>query len=182
MDVLEFAKTIGKSKRIKRAGWVREGVKNPESVADHGFRVIVLSMVLAPMLNVNQNKLIKMAIIHDIGETKTNDLVCERGVNKDPESYAKKEELEKDALKEIFEDFEKRPEYISIFEEMINQKTDEAKIFKQIDKLEMAIQALEYEESDEKNLSEFFDNADLYITHPILKEIMEKAKLARKKK
>lgn len=65
---------------------------------------------------------------------------------------------------------------------MIERKTEEAKFFWQLDKLEMAIQALEYEKSDNKNLEEFFLNADLQIDSPFLKKIMNEIFKSRKYK
>ncbi len=32
---VEFLKKVGELKALKRAGWVRNGVSEPESVADH---------------------------------------------------------------------------------------------------------------------------------------------------
>lgn len=169
-DILSFAKLIGKSKKVKRAGWVRESIGNPESVAEHCFRLSVLAMVLADRLGVDQNKLIKMAIIHDLGETKTGDMVVERGTNIDYEMKKKKEDAERKIIQETFSVFGN--EYKEIFQEMIERKTNEAKIFWQLDKLEMAIQALEYEKEQKKNLEEFFVNAKIHITHPIISEIL----------
>lgn len=182
MDVLEFAKIIGNLKRIKRSGWIRENIKDLESVSDHSFRVAILSMVLAPELRVNSEKLVKMALIHEIGETKLGDIVWARGEDLNMPARKKKEKEELKIAEEIFAQFKNGNEYKSLFEEIIERKTEESKILWQLDKLETAIQALEYEESDGKDLSEFFDNADIYIKHPILKEILVKIKLLRKLK
>lgn len=178
MDFIKFAQLVGKSKRIKRTGWIREGVKDPESVADHSFRLVVLSMVLAPSLNVDRNKLVKMAIVHDLGETVTGDIVIGRWGKVDKELQKNKYKMEGDAIRKMFQD---SPEYIDIFEEMMQKKTKTAKIFKQLDKLEMAMQALEYEKEQGKDLTEFFVDVDAYITHPSLKKIMEELKALRKK-
>ena len=35
MKILDFALVVGKLKGLKRTGWVRSGIPNPESVADH---------------------------------------------------------------------------------------------------------------------------------------------------
>ncbi|NMB92376.1 MAG: HD domain-containing protein, partial [Parcubacteria group bacterium] len=53
------------------------------------------------------------------------------------------------------------------------KKTLEAKIFRQLDKLEMAIQALVYEKENHIKLDEFFINADLQIHSPFLCKIFE---------
>jgi putative hydrolase of HD superfamily len=37
---------VGKLKSLKRTGWVREGMPDPESVAEHTFRVCFLILVL----------------------------------------------------------------------------------------------------------------------------------------
>lgn len=178
MDFIKFAQLIGKSKKIKRTGWVREGVKNPESVADHSFRLVVLAMVLGPLLKVDRNKLVKMAIVHDLGETVTGDIVIGRWGKVDKELQKNKYKMEGDAIRKMFQD---SPEYIDVFEEMLEKKTKTAKIFKQLDKLEMAFQALEYEQEQGKDLTEFFVDTDAYIMHPFLRKIFEELESLRKK-
>lgn len=173
-DILKIVKIIGLSKKIKRSGWVRENIENPESVAEHSFRVIVLAMLLGPVLNVNEEKLVKMAIIHDLGEVITGDIVTERGEKVDKELKNKKEEKEERIIKELLEGFGR--DYHELFHEMIQRETEEAQIFWQLDKLEMAIQASEYEEEQNKNLEEFFVNAKANILHKKLKEIVNAIK------
>lgn len=169
-DFIKFAKIIGLSKKLKRAGWIREKIKDPESVAEHSFRLIVISMVLAKTLKVNQGKLIKMAIIHDLGETITGDIVVERGKKILAHKRLKKERMEEEAIKELLGVFGQ--EYHQIFYELRERKSKEAKIFWQLDKLEMAFQAKEYEEEQGKNLKEFFDNADMHISDSLLRKTL----------
>jgi putative hydrolase of HD superfamily len=170
-DIIDLAKEIGRSKKIRRSGWVREGVNSAESVADHSFRVVVLCMVLANYFKVDQTKLIKMAIIHDLGETKTGDLVVERGKKVNPVEKTKKEMLEDQAVVELLGKFGK--EYHLVFHEMIERKTPEAKLFWQLDKLEMAIQAKEYEKENGIKAKEFYENAKMHIRDPALIECLE---------
>lgn len=174
MDVLEFikfAKTINKSKKIKRTGFVREGVKNPESIADHCFLVVVMTLVLGPYLGVDQEKLLKMAVIHDLAEAKVGDLVAERGKIRDENFKAEKERKEEKAIKEMLGTFS--DEYLKLFHEMHEKKTREAQIFKQLDRLEMAMQSTEYEKEQNLDLTEFYENAQMHITDPLLKDILE---------
>lgn len=169
-NITRFVKIIGQSKKIKRTGWVREKVKNPESVADHSFRLIVLCMTLADVLKVDQNKLIKMAIIHDLGETKTGDIVVERGRKIFIKKRLKREKIEEEAIKELLNVFGE--EYHQIFHELIERKSREAKVFWQLDKLEMAFQAKEYEDEQGKDLREFFENADINISDRLLRKTL----------
>lgn len=169
--MVDFMATVGKSKRLLRSGWVREKVKDPESVAEHSFRITVLVIILADQLGVDKEKLIKMTFVMNLGEITTGDLVFERGELIDIKKKGEKESKEKEGVKNILRDIGADKEYINIFEEMIKRKSPEAKIFWQIDKLEMAMQALEYEKDQNKDLDEFFTNAGLQIETPILKKI-----------
>ncbi len=65
-NLIKFAKIVGKLKRLKRTGWVKNNIIDPESVAEHSFRLAVLTMVLAPKVGVDQLKTTKMALIHDL--------------------------------------------------------------------------------------------------------------------
>src|SRR3989344_2717716 len=173
-NYLEFLKLVGKSKRIPRTGWVREKVKNPESIAEHSFRVGVIAMILADDLLVNKEKVMKMALLHDLGETFTGDIVWTRGDVVDIKIRDQKEKEELKNLIKFFNTIDKGEEFIKIFKEMLLADSEEARIFWQIDKLEMAIQAFEYEEEQGESLDEFFKNADLFVMEPLLKSILNK--------
>ena len=78
-SALSFFLTTIQSKQIVRTGWAMMGIPNPESVAEHSFQLCVMAMVFADQLGVDREKLIKMAIIHDLGEILTGDIVWSRG-------------------------------------------------------------------------------------------------------
>jgi 5'-deoxynucleotidase YfbR-like HD superfamily hydrolase len=179
---LDLIKSFGNIKKIKRQGWVREGIINDESVADHSFRVAIMAMFFGEKLDVDTNKLIRMALIHDVAEGIKGDKVVERGKNIDTQSREEKDKEEIEILKQIFGDIQEGEEFIKIQEEISEGKTKEAKVFKQLERLEMAAQAFEYEEEYGKDLSEFFENTLLYISHPFLKELIETIKTIRSKK
>ena len=48
--VLDFIEEIGVLKNLSRTGWRFRGIKDAESVADHCYRVSLLSMILADVL------------------------------------------------------------------------------------------------------------------------------------
>jgi len=185
VDYLDFLKTVGKSKRILRSGWVKEKIKDPESIAEHSFRVGLLAMILADKLdkNLDKEKLIKMALLHDLGELSTGDVVTERWDVIDVKKRDEKEKEERKGIEKVFAKIGQEKEYLAIYDEMVGRTTPEAKVFWQLDKLEMALQALEYEEEQGKNLEEFFVNVSLYSTqNPLIKEIFDKILRARKRK
>ncbi len=75
MDIIRFFSKIRKLKEIERSGWVVSGVKKPESVADHSFGVALLVMLLGKNKNIDLEKALKMALIHDLGEAITGDII-----------------------------------------------------------------------------------------------------------
>jgi len=170
---IDFLTITSRSKKITRTGWKREGIPNPESVAEHSFQVSIMAMVFADQFGADRNKLIKMAILHDLGEVVTGDIVWARGKIIDIEKRKKKEDTETQGIEKIFKTIGLSNEYKNILEEMIERRSLEAKIFWQLDKLEMAMQALYYEKEYEKKLDEFFVNAGLQIYSPFLKKIFK---------
>ena len=48
--VLDFIEEIGVLKNLPRTGWRFRGIKDAESIADHCYRVSLLSMILADVL------------------------------------------------------------------------------------------------------------------------------------
>jgi len=183
VNYVDFLKTVGRSKRLLRSGWVREKVKDPESVAEHSFRVGVLAMIFADKLGykLNKEKLMKMALLHDLGEVITEDTVIERWDMVDLKKREEKEQKEREGIKKIFGKIDEAGTYLALYDEMIGRTSDEAQVFWQLDKLEMALQALEYEDEQGKSLEEFFVNASLTnIRDSLLKETFEKILKSRK--
>jgi 5'-deoxynucleotidase YfbR-like HD superfamily hydrolase len=93
-----------------------------------------------------------MALLHDLGESVIGDLTPYDKVN-----FDKKQEMELNAFKQIFADFDNGKHYVDLFKEFKEGKTDEAKFVKKIDAIEMAFQAKIYGEQYDKNLQEFID-------------------------
>lgn len=183
LNYLQFFKEVGKSKRLLRSGWVREKIKDPESVAEHSFRIGVLVMALSDKFGykLDKEKLLTMALLVALGELATGDVVTGRGEHIDIKKRDEMERQEREAIKKMFDKTGDSKKYTAIYDEMIGRVTPEAKVFWQLDRLEMALQAFEYEEEQGKNLEEFFINTSLYLTEPLLKEILEKIMKSRKK-
>lgn len=174
-DYLEFFKIVGKSKRLPRSGWVREKVNDPESVAEHSFRVGVLAMTLSDKLSheVDKLKLLKMAFIRGLGEVVTGDVVIERWDIIDVPKRNEKEQREKKGIGKIFEKIGQAEEYPLLFDELVNRVTIESKIYWQMDSFEMALQAFEYEKEQGKNLEEFFATVNVHVREPVLREMFD---------
>ncbi len=178
--LIKIFKKAGILKEIPRTGWVLKGIENAESVADHTWRMGFLIMLLAPN-NLNKQKLLEMNTIHDLGEIGIGDIKWEEGKNKIADQKIKhKDEIK--AMKSIFENHSSGAKYIKLLKEFNEQRSSEAKFLKQIDKLEMAIQALEYEEKGylSKDFDEFWENVEKYLEGESLEPIFRELQKMRK--
>ncbi|KAH0793189.1 HD domain-containing protein 2 [Histomonas meleagridis] len=168
-------------KRIPRTGWVKNHVNDPESVADHSMRTAFLAMTLCPP-EVNREKAVQMALIHDLAESIVSDITPFDGVTE-----SDKFNRENSAFTNITESLE--DDYMQkLWLEMEEGKTIEAKFVKQLDKLEMLIQAEEYEKLQPGlDLSQFFkgypgfEGFETFFTFQSIKDVYQ-AILERRKK
>ena len=154
-NLIGFLKTTGRLKSEPRRGWVlKAGVSNPESVADHTFRLILLSMVLGDLRGLNTEKMMKLAIIHDLGESLIGDITPE-----DKERDQTKEIDEVNAIQELLNHLpdKLREQYSFLWTELGSRSSEEAKLVHDADQFEMALQASEYmdEGYSKEMLSEF---------------------------
>ena len=169
-SILQFAHLLGNLKTTKRTGWVTYHIHNPESIADHMYRMSILSWIFTDQYNhyqqnnhssLDQNKIMKMALLHDIIEAICGDVIpIERlsGVSKE-EKY----KSEHDAILKIKNEYLKGSqvgqEMYDLWIEYEEQQSLESHIVKDLDKLDMIIQAEEYEQMAENkgiDLSGFF--------------------------
>ena len=132
-EYIKFLNVIEKLKCITRHSWTSSG--RHESVAEHSWRLAVMAMLCAdeyPDLNIN--KVIKMCLIHDLGEALTGDVPA----------FLKTDENEKEEEKAIESlltllPTDTKAELSALFEEMGSLKTDEAKLYKSLDNIEALI-------------------------------------------
>ena len=152
-DLLNFAITSGKLKKLKRSGWVRHKIKDSESVADHSFRTAILAFILAKDFSLNREKVICMSLIHDLAESEIGDITPNDNV-----SNEEKHRMEAKAMRKICSSIPNGNEIISLFEEFEEGETAEAKFVKIVDKFEMMIQSYEYGIAQPNiDLKEFWD-------------------------
>ena len=145
-----------KLKSLPRTGWLRAGIENPESVAAHSWGVAWLCMVLCPN-DLNKLKVLEMALIHDLAEVRIGDITPYDGID-----VAEKHEMESAAFVEMTEELCNRQHLRDLW----NEQSAEADFVKQMDKLDMALQAQEY-----GGLEEFIDSALQVLIDPVHREL-----------
>jgi putative hydrolase of HD superfamily len=72
--IVSFAYEAGQLKKLPRAGWLLTGITSPESVADHSFRVAVLAYVIAVQEGANPDRAAALGLFHDFPETRIGDV------------------------------------------------------------------------------------------------------------
>ncbi len=171
-NVVSFFHKIGELKTIKRSGWVRCKISEPESVADHSFRCAFMAMVLGDILDVDTERLIKMALLHDIAEMVLGDITPHDGL-----SMEEKSQREEEGLLFLLEDIPNKEKYVALWREYEEGRSMESKLARNIDKLEMALQAREYGRvHPEKNLDEFIDEAERHVDLSEIKTLLQEVK------
>jgi len=165
-NLINFFIEIGKLKEMPRRGWVINDIKNPESIADHIFRASLMAWFLGSKRKFNIERLLKIALIHDIcevyaGDTTPYDSILPKDAGKRRElmktwprlSYKEKQRLkrekhnkEKLALEKITKDLprELKSEIMHLWYDYEKGLTKEGRFFKQADRLENFLQAMEY--------------------------------------
>ena len=170
-NLLTLFRKVGELKTIKRSGWVRCEIPEPESVADHSFRCAFMAMILGDRMAVDTFKLVKMALLHDIAEVVAGDITPYDGI-----SSKEKAQREEAGLWTLLENVKNVDQYIALWKEYEEENTMEARLVKKIDKLEMALQAREYEHAyPDIDLSEFIAVAEGHIDLPEIETLFEDA-------
>lgn len=165
---LELMHIIERLKTQTRTGWVN--VKVPgrvESIADHMYRMAMLSLLSEEDEELDIAKCVQMAVVHDLAEALVGDITPHDGISK-----AQKQKLEEvrmskhvfflillgiraeftlqDAMhtmtqKNLDPNGAASRRICALFEEYEQRSTKEARFVKDLDLLEMALQGSEYE-------------------------------------
>lgn len=142
MSPAELLQILSVAERLKNATrhcYTSSG--RHESVAEHSWRISLMAMLLTPEFpEADMDKVIRMCLIHDLGEAFTGDIpTFDKNANDE-----KREEM-------IFDNWvatlpePTRDEFTALLAEMKELQTQEAKIYKALDRLEAVIQ---HNESD----------------------------------
>ncbi len=134
--VLAFLRAAERLKTVRRSGWTSEGER--ESVAEHTWRLCLMAMLLYDRTpGVNLAHLLKMCLIHDLGEAIRGDVPAPAqvaGVNKADQERTDLVELTGSLPGPL------REEILGLWDEYEAAESVEAKLAKGLDKLETILQ------------------------------------------
>ena len=107
-----------------------------ESVAEHSWRLALMAMLVGPEFpEADRDKVIRMCLIHDLGEAFTGDIPT---FDKTAADTEKEDAILDQWVLTLPEPA--RGEFTALLEEMNAQQTLEAKLYKALDRLEAVIQ------------------------------------------
>ena len=150
-------------KRLERTGWTLRGLPNgTESVASHSFGVCVTAMMLADEvksrgLEVNCERVLRMALLHDWAEARVGDMPKTATVYFGAEA---RERAETSAFADIVAGVgSAESDYHELFKDYEERVSLEAGLVKAADVIDLIVQAYALERSGAKGLDEFWQVA-----------------------
>lgn len=164
LDLLEL-------KDITRNLWAASKVPSGESVAAHCFNVALLTFIVGTeRKGLDLSKAIKLALVHDLHEAKTGDIIEDwkvKAMKIDPKtlgkgkhgvSAAEKSQLERAGMDELVSRLPAplQNKLLGLWEEFEAQKTREARFVRSMDKLDLLLQAAAYEKKHRIDFSTVF--------------------------
>lgn len=162
-NLLELLHIAEKLKKELRHSWLSNG--RQESVAEHSWRVSLMAMILYPHLQIKVDllKSLKIAIIHDLAEAEAYDIPAF-----ETHREQEKKEVENNAMKKIqkLNNNKIDEDIFSLWLEYEEQKTNEAKFIKALDKIEVRLQ---HNEADIKTWNEIEFPRSLYVADEFCK-------------
>ena len=135
--IIDFLRAAEGLKTATRSGWTSAG--EPESVAEHSWRLCLMAVVLHPSFpEVDFARLIKICIVHDLGEAIGGDVPA-------PEQARRGTSKAADERRDLLQLLAplppaRRDEIAALWDEYEDARTPEAKLAKALDKLETILQ------------------------------------------
>lgn len=158
---IPFFHLVERLKTEPREGWRRFRIGDGESIADHMYRMSIITMLAPPTISskINIPRCTKMALIHDMAESLVGDITPKDEIAKQEKSRREAETMDyisKTLLGNVYggnagEDIRK------VWQEYEDSETLESRFVHDVDKIELLLQMVEYEKSlnAETSLAEF---------------------------
>ena len=161
--MIELLSELMRLKAVPRTGWLLRGVRDVESVAAHSFGVACAAMLLADRaralgMPVNIERVLRMALLHDLTEARTGDLPATIKRYFEPATLKAADER---AAREMLAPLGPLgADYLELWRDYEQRASLEARLVKAADKFDLLLQAREYEKGGAQALAEFWEQAD----------------------
>lgn len=134
--ILQFLRHAEQLKNVTRSSWTSEGHR--ESVAEHSWRLCLMSLVFRKSFpDIDYAKLVKICIIHDLGEAIGGDIPAIEQVDGGSKAAQERQDLLL-LVQPLPEHL--RQEITALWDEYEEATSPEARLAKALDKLETILQ------------------------------------------
>ena len=153
---ISFFHLLSRLKTTKREGWRRFGINHGESIADHMYRMSIITMLCPSSLSSKLDipRCTKMALVHDMAEALVGDITPVDGVlktEKNRREAATMDYICDDLLGNVEGGMSGR-EVREVWQEYEDGQTLESRFVHDVDKIELVLQMVEYEKQAEGQL------------------------------
>lgn len=178
--IARFMIEADKLKTVDRTGWVLRKVKNPENVGDHSYSTALLSYIMAKKLGLDATRCVAMALTHDMNEILTGDIATRANEQHQTVNNHEKAKRENANMLKVIGILDKssNTHFKELWTELKENKTKEAQLVHEVDKLDYILQLIPYHKYMKKDseVEEFFITAKRRINTPELLYIYEKVR------
>ena len=202
-NLLNFLIKVGTLKEVGRKGITFYGVKNPDSATDHSFRMLMMVWIFGQEKEINFEKALKIALIHDICKVYTGDITPYDGLLprskrdrhkfvkkwrrllKKEKRYIEKFKKERKAILELTSKLPKKlkKEIIALWLDYTEAKSPESRFVGQIDVAENLIEAFERWKKNRKFPTKpWWEHIDEVIDAPVLLKFLKEIEKEELKK
>ncbi|RMZ01644.1 hypothetical protein D0862_06297 [Hortaea werneckii] len=149
---IPFFHLLERLKTTKREGWRRFGIDHGESIADHMYRMSIMTLLCPATLSrtLDLPRCTRMALVHDMAESLVGDITPVDGVTK-----TEKSRRETDTMDYICSSLlgslpgqtnaHARDQIRAAWQEYEDSRTPESHFVHDVDKIELLLQMVEYE-------------------------------------
>lgn len=188
-DDVEALLTAYQLKDEGRTGWQLRNVEDPESVAGHAWGVALLTLAYADDANVDADRALRLAVLHDIGESELGDVPTRADPEHQPDvSPEEKERRERETVADLAAVL--GDDLLADWEAYEERETPEARFVKDMDLVDMCVQALYYERegrydpdaddafTEYDRLDEFFATAEPRLSTDVGRDLFDRLRAA----
>ena len=176
-DVDALLRFISRAERLEalpRTGWLVCGIDRPESIAAHSYMVSVIALWIAETIpeRVDIERLLRMALLHDVSEAMLTDLPSPVKQMLGKKAVERAEEV---AAKRVMQGAPKT--WLQAHASYEARDSIEAKIVKAADGIQLLAKAMSYEAQKRGDVSRFFDDIDRIARaadHPFVSRIVSR--------
>jgi putative hydrolases of HD superfamily len=176
----DFWQIIEQLKLEPRRGWKEKlRLGKVESVADHSYGVAMLGLYQAwSRGGYDLERLLKLALVHDFDEAITGDLTPRVKRTLGRAVVLRRRRIAGQKIMSLLSE-KARSEWIGLWTDLRRGQSKEARLVKDVDQLEMVLQAKAYSQrkaskASRRKVQEFYDSALRRIENPELRNVVER--------